>query len=301
VTELLINEKRDLQDAIAQKSSVNIMTAEVAEKIAERIKDGAALEKASMQKLAAQRDFAAAYKAKFPNGVNVKWKGSDSTVLGSTGDDWCLSMGFHVRTVRRWCDLLSETKYTEKKNAIIKKCWSLLEMWQAANFSSNSIEWYKPENYIEAVRAVLGEIDLDPASNPEANRWIGAKTIYTDEQNGLTKPWAGRVFMNPPYGKTDNNDSLAGAFCQKAIAQYEAGCIDACIILVNSLHSQTWQAPLYDYSVCFVNHRIQFISGDGEKNKNPTFQNIFVYLGPDEAKFATEFAKFGYVMKKFCA
>jgi hypothetical protein len=67
---------------------------------------------------------------------------------------------------------------------------------------------------------------------------------------------------------------------------------------VNSLHSQSWQAALYDYPICFVDHRIQFVSGDGEKNKNPTFQNIFVYMGPEPGKFAAVFSRFGYVMKR---
>jgi hypothetical protein len=101
-----------------------------------------------------------------------------------------------------------------------------------------------------------------------------------------------------PYGRTADGSSLAGAFCMKAISEYESGNIESCIILVNSLHSQSWQAPLYDYPICLVDHRIRFVSGDGEQNKNPTFQNIFVYLGREVDKFATAFERFGYVLGK---
>ena len=45
-------------------------------------------------------------------------------------------------------------------------------------------------------------------------------------------------------------------------------------------------------------HRIKFINGDGGENENPTFQNIFVYLGPRKEEFAAAFSKFGYVMEK---
>jgi hypothetical protein len=69
-------------------------------------------------------------------------------------------------------------------------------------------------------------------------------------------------------------------FCNKAIAELDAGNIESAVLLVNSVHSQRWQSILYRYPICFIDHRIQFVSGDGEENKNPTFQNIMVYLGP---------------------
>ena len=175
--------------------------------------------------------------------------------------------------------------YSEKKNAILKRCWELAELWQAANYSSGSIEWYTPARYLEAVHEVLGGVDLDPASNFQANGCVHAIEYFNKEADGLSRDWFGRVFMNPPYGKADDGkSSLAGQFCNKAVEQYRSGNVEACIILVNSLHSRSWQAPLYDYTVCFVDHRIQFISGDGEKNKNPTMQNMFVYLGKQPEK-----------------
>src|SRR5258708_2020401 len=83
--------------------------------------------------------------------------------------------------------------------------------------------------------------------------------------------------------------------CSKAISEYESGNIEAGIILVNSLHAQEWQRPLYQYPFCLVNHRIKFISGEGEPNQNPTFQNMFVYLGRDKQRFADVFSQWGYV------
>jgi hypothetical protein len=44
-----------------------------------------------------------------------------------------------------------------------------------------------------------------------------------------------------------------------------------------------------------VDHRIHFVSADGEENENPTFQNLFVYLGNDVARFAKVFLRIGYV------
>jgi hypothetical protein len=50
--------------------------------------------------------------------------------------------------------------------------------------SSASAEWFTPACYIEAVRAVLGTIDLDPASCEEANRIVGATRYHTQESEG---------------------------------------------------------------------------------------------------------------------
>ena len=202
-----------------------------------------------------------------------------------------------MRSVQRWLELLDAAVFVVRKNAILKKCWQLAELWQAANYSSESNEWYTPARYIEAAREVLGVIDLDPASSQFANETVRAVRFFTSKDDGLSREWHGRFFMNPPYGKTDEGKSMAGEFCNKAIAEYETGNVSAGIILVNSLHSQSWQAPLYKFPVCFVDHRIQFVNGEGDENRNPTFQNIFIYLGNEVSRFAEVFRRLGYVMR----
>lgn len=285
-----------LAEKRASKAAANIHVLNAAEQIAERVKDPAALEQAIHDKFDSQAEFAVEYRAIFPHRgvmpINAR------TGVNSSPADWCLGYGFALRTVQRWLDLLDPVKRAEKKAAVSKRCLELVQLWQAANYSSESNEWYTPSKYIAAVREVLGDIDLDPASSAQANSTVRAKEIFTQEDDGLARDWFGRVFVNPPYGKTPEHRSLAAAFCNKAIDEFECENIEACIILVNSLHSQTWQAPLYDHAICFVDHRIHFVSADGEENENPTFQNIFVYLGRDTAKFADVFSSVGYVMKK---
>jgi DNA N-6-adenine-methyltransferase (Dam) len=292
----LTDRARALAEVKAGKAAAKFHAYDKAAEIAERVKDAEALEKALIGKLEAQRDFAAQYMALFPHGVRADYSRPDSTVR--SGDEWCLTHGLNVRTVRRWCDLTDAAKYVEQNNAIFKKCWNLAEMQQAANYSSESIEWYTPARYIEGAREVLGEIDLDPASSVQANAVVRASKFFSKEDDGLARDWFGRVFMNSPYGRTADGRSLAAEFCKKAIDEFDSGRVEACIILVNSLHSQSWQAPLFDHPFCLVDHRIQFVSADGEENRNPTFQNMFVYLGHDVRKFAKVFSRFGYVAKK---
>lgn len=59
-----------------------------------------------------------------------------------------------------------------------------------------SDDWYTPPAIFDA----LGfRFDLDPCS-PGPGHWVPADRIYTKADDGLSKPWAGLVFMNPPFG-----------------------------------------------------------------------------------------------------
>jgi hypothetical protein len=288
---------RALAEVQAGKAAATIMAAEKAAQAARLIKDPAALEGALIAKLDAQRDFAAQYVALFPHGVRLDRR-DDSSVASTKAVEFCQSYLFHIRTVQRWCELLDPAIYVAKKKEILRRCWELAELFQSASFSSASSEWYTPAPYIEAAREVLGGIDLDPASSVQANAVVRAAKFFSKEDDGLTRDWCGRAFLNPPYGRLSDGSSLAAEFCNKAIDEFRAGRAKAAIILVNLLPSQTWQAPLFEYPICLVDHRIQFVSADGEQNRNPTFQNMFVYLGSDVGKFASVFTRFGYVVRK---
>lgn len=55
-------------------------------------------------------------------------------------------------------------------------------------------EWLTPPH----VLAALGEFDLDPCA-PIVRPWPTAREHFTEADNGLWKPWRGRVWCNPPY------------------------------------------------------------------------------------------------------
>lgn len=55
--------------------------------------------------------------------------------------------------------------------------------------------WLTPRWIIES----LGPFDLDPCSPPD-RPWPTATIHYTQEDDGLSQPWSGRVWLNPPYG-----------------------------------------------------------------------------------------------------
>lgn len=57
-------------------------------------------------------------------------------------------------------------------------------------------EWLTPPGII----AALGDFDLDPCA-PAVRPWGTAASHYTLADNGLTQPWTGRVWCNPPFGR----------------------------------------------------------------------------------------------------
>lgn len=167
----------------------------------------------------------------------------------------------------------------------------------AAIFSSKSVEWYTPAEYVDAAREVMGKIDLDPGSCEEANKTVKAAKIYTEETDGLAEgnKWKGRVWMNPPYGK------LAGKFVARLLAEYAYGngpVKEACVLL-NSYSSDTgWWQPLWDFTLSFPSKRINFTAGESETEGGSTHGSAIIYMGPNRDKFIDVFSRFGVIVER---
>lgn len=57
-------------------------------------------------------------------------------------------------------------------------------------------EWLTPP----AILGPLGRFDLDPCA-PVCRPWPTARDHYTMNDDGLSQPWYGRVWCNPPFGR----------------------------------------------------------------------------------------------------
>lgn len=154
-------------------------------------------------------------------------------------------------------------------------------------------EWYTPQEHIDAARKVLGTIDLDPASSEIANQRVQAGRIFTLADDGLTKEWGGRVWMNPPYAQPH-----IANFIEKLAGEYEAGRVTEAIALTHNYTDTVWfhRAALSCAAICFTRGRIGFLSPDG-KRAAPTQGQAFFYFGSKVDRFIDAFCRVGFVVE----
>lgn len=147
-------------------------------------------------------------------------------------------------------------------------------------------EWYTRPEIIDLAREVLGQIDVDPASNDIAQQWINATTFYTEETNGLDKPWTGKVWVNPPY-----SSALIKKFTKKFLEEYENGNMVEGIMLTNSGSDTLWNIPLQKGLQAYTNGRISFLQPDLTEKGKGSRGSLFTYLGPNPKKFIEVFTR----------
>lgn len=154
-------------------------------------------------------------------------------------------------------------------------------------------EWYTPQEHIDAAYKVLGTIDLDPASSEIANQRVQAGRIFTIADDGLTKEWGGKVFMNPPYAQPH-----IANFIEKLASEYEAGRVTEAIALTHNYTDTQWfhRAALSCAAICFTRGRIGFLSPEG-KRAAPTQGQAFFYYGSKVEQFIEAFCRIGFVVE----
>jgi phage N-6-adenine-methyltransferase len=162
-----------------------------------------------------------------------------------------------------------------------------------AHVSNNSgdNEWYTPKEYLDAVKSVMGCIDVDPASSQIANTIVQAATYYTVADDGRNKDWTGNVFMNPPYAHP-----LIDEFTNKLISEIQSGNTKQAIVLVNNATETKWFQSLANKAaaVCFPQSRLKFWSPE-KASATPLQGQAFLYFGNDIKAFRSEFEKYGFV------
>ena len=162
--------------------------------------------------------------------------------------------------------------------------------------SQETDRWGTPHNLIKPSKKVLGGIiDLDPYSEFCFKKRVGAKRIYTREQNANRKSWYGKVFLNAPGGKVEGESANGIAF-EKAKLEYYSGRVTACICLLKAAIGYQWFIGVYEWPVCFLYTRPCFHLPSGETLQNSPHGYVVVYLGNEILKFKEEFSSLGAVM-----
>ena len=187
-----------------------------------------------------------------------------------------------------------------------------------AQHHSKSEEHFTPVPIVDAVRRLMGWIELDPASCSRANEAIQADRIFTKNFDGLDQIWiANSVFLNPPGGclrkdetgrwvSTRTGESGAAVWWSYLSHQYELGQIKQAFFVgftLEILRSAQKAGeyyhraiPVQNYFRCYPRNRIAF-SGE-----SPTHANVLVWLPPKGLSrpieqglhFASCFMQFGF-------
>jgi len=115
-------------------------------------------------------------------------------------------------------------------------------------------EWLTPPWIIEA----LGRFDLDPCA-PIYRPWDTAIRHYTIKDNGLLKPWEGRVWLNPPYG------SETWKWVGRMAEHGNGICLTFARTETVGFHRYVWNRAS---GILFFRGRIKFYNVDGTEAEN---------------------------------
>lgn len=154
--------------------------------------------------------------------------------------------------------------------------------------SSDSPEWYTPPEIVEKVLELMGTIELDPCSNSHEDPKVPAITRYTKDDDGLSHPWKGKTYLNPPYG------TVIGTWTNKLIESYKSGDVTEAIALLPGRIDTNWFSPLYEYLICIIKGRVQFENSP----YHAPFPCVLVYLGEHRDKFAKVFSSLGPIVER---
>ena len=123
-------------------------------------------------------------------------------------------------------------------------------------FSSKSDLWETPQDLFNELDKEF-HFNLDVCALPENTK---CAAYYTPEMDGLSQPWYGRCWCNPPYGRG------VGAWVQKAALSALAGAI---VVMLLPARTDTRWFHRWIYrraEIRFLSGRLKF---GGAKNSAP--------------------------------
>jgi hypothetical protein len=120
-----------------------------------------------------------------------------------------------------------------------------------------SSDWYTPREIFDALGLVF---DLDPCS-PGPGHWVPARNIYTKADDGLAQPWAGLVFVNPPFGGRNGHVPWLRKFLEHANG----------IAIVRAYTSSAWfhRWAIKAEMMLFPRGKTKFVRPDGSIGRAP--------------------------------
>ena len=126
----------------------------------------------------------------------------------------------------------------------------------AGNTSTHQA-WETPVALLHALSSVF-RFDLDPCAARKSRSPVHARVHFTHEDDGLSLPWHGVVFVNPPYGRT------LGLWVAKARREVEEGRAQTVVALLPARPDTAyWHEHVAGRAVVyFLRGRLKFSDGE---------------------------------------
>jgi hypothetical protein len=116
-----------------------------------------------------------------------------------------------------------------------------------------SVEWFTPPHIFDALGLTF---DLDPCAPAGGVPWIPAAAHYSTEDDGLSRRWEGRVWLNPPYGRE------AAEWVDRLVAHGDG----VALVFVRSDAVWAQRAIKTATAVCLIAGRLRFVDGTTRMN-----------------------------------
>lgn len=131
-------------------------------------------------------------------------------------------------------------------------------------FLSEDMDAETPQEFFDRLDAEF-HFDLDPASTHENAK---CERHYTVEEDGLSQPWDGTVFCNPPYGRE------IGKWVKKGYEEAQRG--NTVVMLLPARTDTRW---FHDYvmkalEIRFIKGRLKF---SGAENSAPFPSMVVIF------------------------
>jgi len=144
----------------------------------------------------------------------------------------------------------------------------------SVHFSSATPEWSTPQDFFDSLNEEFGPFDVDVC----ASEWNAkCPRYFTQETNGLSQDWTGKVWMNPPYGRT------IGQWMKKAYESSLSGARVVCLVPART-DTAWWHDFATKGTIRFIRGRLKF---GGHENSAPFPSAVVIFDSTDTGSIAS--------------
>jgi phage N-6-adenine-methyltransferase len=130
--------------------------------------------------------------------------------------------------------------------------------------TSNTDLWATPQDFFDQQNALYGPFTLDVCADAGNAKCV---TYFDQKSDGLKQAWAGKCWMNPPYGRE------IGKWMKKAYESAGCGTIVVCLVPART-DTKWWHDYAIKGQITFIKGRLKF---GGSKNSAPFPSAVVVF------------------------